>query len=86
MNETASEWTKRTSSRSGAKGMYPLMYYSHNLHFVSFARMYQGRYDESIEYAERLRKNVDGAIDDMPMLAPYGAFEWLVQIDLSQVG
>jgi hypothetical protein len=55
------------------------MYYSHNLHFVSYARMYQGRYDDSIDYARRLRKNVDGAIDDMPMLAPYGAFIWMVQ-------
>jgi tetratricopeptide (TPR) repeat protein len=54
------------------------MYYSHNLHFVSYARMMQGNFDEAREYSQRLRKNVDGAIDAMPMLAPYGAFEWLV--------
>ena len=23
-------------------------------------------------------RNVNGAVDDMPMIAPYGAFEWLV--------
>lgn len=78
VNVTASEVDRKYIERSGAKGVYPLMYYSHNLHFVSYARMMQGRYDESIDYAKRLRKNVAGAIDDMPMLTPYGAFEWLV--------
>jgi tetratricopeptide (TPR) repeat protein len=78
VNETASRVDERYISRSGAKGVYPLMYYSHNLHFVSYARMFQGKYEESIDYAKRLRANVDGAIDDMPMIAPYGAFEWLV--------
>jgi tetratricopeptide (TPR) repeat protein len=78
VNVIAAAVDKKYIERSGAKGVYPLMYYSHNLHFVAFARMSQGRYDESIDYARRLRQNVSGAIDDMPMLAPYGAFEWLV--------
>ena len=77
-NVTAAEVDRKYIERSGATGVYPLMYYSHNLHFVSYARMMQGRYDEAREYAQRLRKNVHGAIDEMPMLAPYGAFEWLV--------
>ncbi len=78
VNETASEVDKKYIERSGAKGIYPLMYYSHNLHFVSYARMMQGNFDQALKYARRLRKNVDGSIDDMPMIAPYGAFEWLV--------
>lgn len=78
VNETASEVDRKYIERSGAKGMYPLMYYSHNLHFVSYARMMQGKFDQALDYSRRLRKNVDGAIDGMPMLAPYGAFEWLV--------
>lgn len=78
VNETASEVDRKYIERSGAKGIYPLMYYSHNLHFVSYARMMQGNYRDSMEYAKRLRENVNGAIDDMPMLAPYAAFEWLV--------
>ena len=78
VNETASDVDRKYIARSGATGVYPLMYYSHNLHFVSFARMMQGKYDESVDWARRLRKNVDGAIDDMPMIAAYGTFEWLV--------
>ncbi|MCZ2075172.1 MAG: tetratricopeptide repeat protein [Bryobacteraceae bacterium] len=78
VNETASEVDRKYIERSGAKGIYPLMYYSHNLHFVSYVRMLQGRFEQALDYSKRLRKNVDGAIDGMPMLGTYGAFEWLV--------
>ncbi len=78
VNVTAAEVDRKYIERSGAKGVYPLMYYSHNLHFVSYARMIQGQYDEALDYAKRLRGNVAGAIDGMPMLAPYGSFEWMV--------
>ena len=78
VNETASEVDRKYIERSGAKGVYPLMYYSHNLHFVSYARMMQGRYDDALDYARRLKRNVDGSIDEMPMIAPYGTFEWLI--------
>lgn len=84
VNETASEVDRQYIERSGAKGVYPLMYYSHNLHFVSYARMAQGNYEQAIDWARRLRKNVDGAIDDMPMLAPYGAFDWMVMTRFSK--
>jgi tetratricopeptide (TPR) repeat protein len=78
VNVTASEVDRKYIEGNGISGIYRLMYYSHNLHFVSYARMMQGRYDEALDYSKRLRQNVQGAIDDMPMLAPYGAFEWLV--------
>lgn len=78
VNMTASEVDRKYIARSGAKGIYPLMYYSHNLHFVSYVRMMQGQAAEALDYARRLRKNVDGAIDGMPMIAPYGTFEWLM--------
>jgi tetratricopeptide (TPR) repeat protein len=78
VNVTAADVDRRYIERSGAKGIYPLMYYSHNLHFVSYARMMQGKYDEALDYSKRLRKNVAGAIDGMPMLAAYGSFEWMV--------
>jgi tetratricopeptide (TPR) repeat protein len=79
VNETASEVDQRYIERTaGSKAFYSLMYYSHNLHFVSYVRMMQGKFDESIDYARRLRKNVDGAVDGMPMLGSYAAFEWLI--------
>ena len=62
VNETAAGVDKKYIERSGAKGIYPLMYYSHNLHFVSYARMAQGRFEDALDYSRRLRKNVDGAM------------------------
>jgi tetratricopeptide (TPR) repeat protein len=78
VNKAAAEVDRQYIERSGAKGVYPLMYYSHNLHFVAYVGMMEGRFDEALDYAKRLRMNVDGAVDSMPMLAPYRAFEWLV--------
>jgi tetratricopeptide (TPR) repeat protein len=40
--------------------------------------MMQGKFDEALDYARRLNKNVENEIDGMPMIAPYGTFEWLV--------
>lgn len=78
VNETASEVDRKYIERTGAQGVYPLMYYSHNLHFVAYARIMQGQFDGALDYARRLNRNVAGHIDGMPMLAPYGTFEWLV--------
>jgi tetratricopeptide (TPR) repeat protein len=79
VNKTASVVDRRYIEKTGGeKSFYSLMYYSHNLHFVSYVRMMQGQFDESIDYAHHLRRNVDGAVDGMPMLASYAAFEWLI--------
>jgi tetratricopeptide (TPR) repeat protein len=79
VNKNASAVDRRYIEKtSGEKNFYSLMYYSHNLHFVSYVRMMQGQFDESIDYARQLRRNVDGAVDGMPMLASYAAFEWLI--------
>jgi tetratricopeptide (TPR) repeat protein len=77
VNVKASEVDRQYIARAG-KGMYALMYYSHNLHFVSYVRGMQGRFDDAMDYAKLLRENVTGAIDGMPMAAPYGAFEWII--------
>lgn len=76
VNVAAAAVDRQYLARSG-KGMYGLMYYSHNLHFVSYVRMMQGRFDDALDYGRRLRENVSGAVDEMPMLAPYATFEWL---------
>ena len=79
VNKTASAVDRSYIEKTdGWKSFYSLMYYSHNLHFVSYVRMMQGNFEESIDYARQLRRNVDGAVDGMPMLASYGAFEWLI--------
>ena len=79
LNKTAANVDRRYIERTnGFKSFYSLMYYSHNLHFVSYVRMMQGLFDESLDYARQLKKNVEGSVDGMPMLGSYATFEWLV--------
>ncbi|MFO0502543.1 MAG: hypothetical protein ACK527_10100 [Acidobacteriota bacterium] len=58
--------------------MYPLGYYSHNLHFVAYSRMMQARYRDARTWAAQLRRHVASHIDAMPMITAYGAYQWLV--------
>lgn len=39
----------------GVQGMYPVMYYTHNLHFLAVARSMEGRSAEASKAAEQLR-------------------------------
>jgi tetratricopeptide (TPR) repeat protein len=53
--------------RSGAKsGLYPLFYYSHNIHFQALADAFAGRYASAKRAADLLVKHVAPAIKDLP--------------------
>ncbi len=52
----------------GLKGIYPLMYYSHNLHFLAIASSMEGRFAASMQATKQLEANVSPHIKDMPML------------------
>jgi tetratricopeptide (TPR) repeat protein len=49
-------------------GIYPLMYYTHNIHFIAYAHSEQGRYEEARAAAAQMVANVGGAADQMQML------------------
>lgn len=53
---------------AGTGGIYALMYYSHNLHFLAVARSMQGRFSDALSAAEKLAGHVAIAADAMPML------------------
>jgi tetratricopeptide (TPR) repeat protein len=53
---------------SGVQGIYPMMYYSHNLHFIAIASSMSGRYEDSIAAADKLAAHVAPAVKDMPPL------------------
>jgi tetratricopeptide (TPR) repeat protein len=56
---------------SGAEGIYPMMYYSHNLHFIAMAAAMNGNYVESRRGAQLLAANVGPHVKEMP---PLGGF------------
>jgi tetratricopeptide (TPR) repeat protein len=47
--------------RTGATGMYPLMYGTHNIHFVAYARAQQGRYEDAKRAAREMIEQVGDA-------------------------
>jgi tetratricopeptide (TPR) repeat protein len=51
---------------SGAQGIYPLMYYSHNLHFIAMCSAMDGDYPEASRNAELLAAHVAPYVKDMP--------------------
>ena len=67
-NEQAAEVDRNYIKKTGVTGVYPMMYYSHNLHFLAWARMAQGRFEEARKAAAQLAANVAPAVKEMPML------------------
>src|SRR5262249_12355857 len=67
-NEKAIEADRAYLKSSGVKGIYPMMYFSHNLHFLAIARAAQGRFDDAKKAADELVANVGPHVHDMPML------------------
>jgi tetratricopeptide (TPR) repeat protein len=53
---------------SGAQGIYPLMYYSHNLHFIAVCSAMSGDYTEANKNADLLAAHVAPHVKDMPPL------------------
>src|SRR5215211_6306002 len=55
-------------AKSGNQGLYPAMYYNHNVHFLAAASAMNGRYADSIKSARELENNVKPLLKAMPML------------------
>lgn len=60
--------------KTGVQGVYTMMYYNHNIHFLSSANSMKGNYAKAIKSARELENNVRPLLKVMPMLemfAPY---------------
>ncbi len=49
------------------QGVYPFMYYNHNLNFLSVSLMMEGRYNDAMKYANMIAENIKPVLKDMPM-------------------
>jgi tetratricopeptide (TPR) repeat protein len=67
-NREAAAADRAYMEKHGAQGIYPLMYYSHNLHFLAIAQTMEGRLIESLNASKLLDANVGPALKEMPML------------------
>jgi tetratricopeptide (TPR) repeat protein len=68
VNESAARADEAYIQRAKLQGIYPLMYYSHNLHFLAAAYSADGRLADALRSATRLENNVSPHVKDVPML------------------
>ena len=67
-NEEAAAVDRAYIKASGVQGIYPMMYYSHNLHFIAACSAMKGNYPEARKNADMLAAHVGPHVKDMPPL------------------
>lgn len=77
-NERAAQADRDYIRRTGAAGVYPLMYYTHNLHFIAVARAEEGRFEEAKRAADQLYANIKPALKEMPMIEGFATIPMFV--------
>jgi tetratricopeptide (TPR) repeat protein len=65
---------------SGAQGIYPMMYYSHNLHFIAISGSMTGDYAAAKQAADQLAANVAPHAKEMPPLQAFMSIPYAVQV------
>lgn len=79
-NVAASDADRAFVQRTGATGVYPLMYWTHNIHFISYARAQQGRYEDAKQSALEMVRNVGDADMEMQMLEAFLLYPLIADI------
>jgi pimeloyl-ACP methyl ester carboxylesterase/tetratricopeptide (TPR) repeat protein len=67
-------------TKTGAQGLYTMMYYNHNIHFLASANALKGRYADSIKSARELEANVAPHLKAMPMLEMFRPYPIIAQV------
>jgi len=79
-NEQAAAVDRAYIKASGAQGIYPMMYYSHNLHFIAMCASMNGNYAEARKNADLLVANVGPHVKDIPPLEGFMTIPMAVDV------
>ena len=79
-NEQAAAVDRAYIKATGVQGIYPMMYYSHNLHFIAMCAAMNGNYEESRKNADLLVENVGPHVKEMPPLEGFMTIPMAVEI------
>jgi tetratricopeptide (TPR) repeat protein len=79
-NEEAAAVDRAYIKASGAQGIYPMMYYSHNLHFIAMCASMNGNYSEAKKNADMLVANVGAHVKSMPPLEGFMTIPMAVDV------
>lgn len=83
-NEDAARVDRAYLKASGAQGIYSMMYYSHNLHFIAMCSAMNGNYAEAKKNADTLAAHVSPHVSDMPPLEGFMTISMAVDIRFHQ--
>lgn len=79
-NEKAAAADEAYIKASGAQGIYPMMYYSHNLHFIAMCSAMNGDYAEAKKAADMLANHVGPHVSAMPPLEGFMTIPMAVDV------
>src|SRR5271170_4564378 len=79
-NEEAAAVDRAYLKASGVEGIYSMMYYSHNLHFIAMCSAMDGDYAEAKQSAELLAAHVGPHVKEMPPLEGFMTIPMAVEI------
>jgi len=85
-NADAAAVDEKYFKATGATGLYPTMYYGHNLQFESAAAMYAGNLAQAQAAAQRTVKFADPIADQMVMIEPFAAQDLAVAVRFGMWG
>jgi tetratricopeptide (TPR) repeat protein len=79
-NAVAAEADRAYIKATGANGVYPLMYYTHNLQFLAAAACFAGRREEARQAAALMMENITPALKQMPMLEWFALMPTFIEL------
>ncbi len=79
-NQEAAAADRAYLKSSGVEGIYPMMYYSHNLHFIAMCSAMDGDYAESKKAAYMLAEHVGPSVKMMPPLEGFMTIPMAVEV------
>jgi tetratricopeptide (TPR) repeat protein len=75
LNAKAAEADERYFAIANPEGVYPFMYYAHNLHFVMVGHLLTGRYEDSLAEAKKMADLAGPHVSEMAPMA-----EWVMSL------
>lgn len=79
-NQLAAQADRSYMQAGGIPGIYPAMYYSHNLHFIAMCASMSGNYAESKQAAGMLANHVGPLVKDVPPLEGFMTIPMAVEV------
>ena len=72
-NEAAARADEAYFAAAHPQGIYPMMYYSHNIHFIAVENAFLGNYADSLAAAKKVQQFVGPHVSEMNMLDAFYA-------------